>query len=81
MAPRTNILETYLAEIARIRATGAGVEETSYYPALSNALNEVGCGLRPKVQCVLQLANSGAGLPDGGPFTAEQYRTSDLATP
>jgi len=65
MTPRTNILETYLAEIARIRATGAGVEETSYYAPLAEALNEVGRGLRPKVQCVMQLANSGAGLPSG----------------
>lgn len=81
MTPRTNILETFLAEIARIRATGAGVEETSYYPALSIALNEVGGSLKPKVQCVLQLANRGAGLPDGGLFTAEQCRTPNLATP
>ena len=81
MTPRTNILETYLAEIARIRATGAGVEETSYYAPLAEALNEVGRGLRPKVQCVMQLANQGAGLPDGGLFTAEQCQKSDLVTP
>lgn len=81
MTPHAKILEAYLAEIARIRATGAGVEETSYYAALANALNEVGRGLKPKVQCVLQLANHGAGLPDGGLFTAEQCRTPDLTKP
>jgi hypothetical protein len=81
MTPKANVLETYLTEIAHTRATGAGVEETSYYGALANALNEIGRGLRPKVQCVLQLANHGAGLPDGGLFTAEQCRTPDLTKP
>jgi hypothetical protein len=81
MTPKANVLETYLTEIARTRATGAGVEETSYYGALANALNEIGRGLKPKVQCVLQLANHGAGLPDGGLFTAEQCRTPDLTKP
>jgi SAM-dependent methyltransferase len=81
MTPRAKILETYLAEIAHTRATGAGVEETSYYAALANALNEVGRSLKPKVQCVLQLANNGAGLPDGGLFTADQCKARDLAAP
>ncbi len=81
MATKTNALEGYLVEMAAIRATGAGVAETSYYPALSNALNEVGRSLKPKVQCVLQLANRGAGLPDGGLFAAEQCRASDLNKP
>lgn len=31
-------LETYFAEIAEIRATGAGTKETSYYPALEKLL-------------------------------------------
>jgi len=81
MSPRARILEAYLAEIAHTRATGAGVEETSYYAALANALNEVGRSLKPKVQCVLQLANNGAGLPDGGLFTADQCKARDLAAP
>lgn len=81
MTPRVRILEAYLAEIAHTRATGAGVEETSYYAALANALNEVGRSLKPKVQCVLQLANNGAGLPDGGLFTADQCKARDLAAP
>lgn len=81
MTPRTNLLETYLTEIRHTRATGAGVEEASYYPALANALNEIGRSLKPKVTCVLQLANHGAGLPDGGLFTAEQCRTPDLTKP
>lgn len=67
-------LETYLAELMAIRATGAGVKETSYYPALANLLNSLGEQLRPKVRCVLTLANRGAGLPDGGLFTPDQFQ-------
>ncbi len=32
-------LETYLRELRDIRSSGAGVKETSFYPALSNLLN------------------------------------------
>jgi hypothetical protein len=67
------ILEDYLSELKAIRATGAGVPETSYYPALSNLFNEAGKSLKPKVRCVINLANQGSGLPDGGLFTADQF--------
>jgi hypothetical protein len=66
-------LETYLRELRDIRSTGAGVEEESYYHPLAALLNEVGKKLKPKVKCVLQLANRGAGKPDGGLFIAEQF--------
>ncbi|HBO44931.1 MAG TPA: hypothetical protein DD670_13580 [Planctomycetaceae bacterium] len=72
------MLETYLTELKAVRATGVAVPETSYYPALSNLLNEVGRSLRPKVRCVVNLANTGGGIPDGGLFTADQFqRTAD----
>lgn len=32
-------LETYLKELTEIRASGAGVKETSYYGLLTNLLN------------------------------------------
>jgi hypothetical protein len=67
-------LEIYLRDIAEIRATGAGVSETSYYPALGNLLNAVGQTLRPRVRSILNLRDRGAGLPDGGFFTADQFR-------
>jgi Type ISP C-terminal specificity domain/N-6 DNA Methylase len=70
----TDSVETYLHELVRIRSTGAGVPETSYYSALSNLLNEVGHHLSPPVVCVMQLANQGAGSPDGGLFTQDQLR-------
>ena len=72
-----NPLETYLKEFGEIRATGAAVAETSYYPALSNLLNEIGKTLKPKVRCVINLANRGAGLPDGGLFTPDQIKKDD----
>jgi hypothetical protein len=68
------ILEDYLAELKAIRATGGGVEETSYYPALSNLFNAVGKSLTPKVRCVMNLKNLGDGMPDGGLFTADQFQ-------
>jgi hypothetical protein len=50
------------------------VAETSFYPALERLLSDIGKGLSPKVRCVINLANRGAGLPDGGLFSAEQFR-------
>ena len=37
-------------------------------------LNAVGGTLKPKVRCVINLHNQGAGLPDGGLFTADQFQ-------
>jgi hypothetical protein len=72
-----NPLETYIRELYDIRSTGAAVPETSYYPALSNLLNEVGKTLKPKVRCIINLKNRGAGLPDGGFFTPDQFQKTD----
>ena len=68
----TAAVEDYLAELRRIRASGGGTGELSYYPALSNLLNAVGGALRPKVFCVSQLAQQGAGHPDFGLYAARQ---------
>ncbi|MCX7424744.1 MAG: N-6 DNA methylase [Planctomycetia bacterium] len=68
------ILEEYLSELSAIRATGAAVPETSYYPALSNLFNAIGGTLKPKVRCVINIKNQGAGIPDGGLFTADQFQ-------
>jgi hypothetical protein len=63
-----NILAEYLAEIARIRGTRAGTNEISYYGALTGALNTAGARLKPRVFCVPNLADRGAGFPDMGLF-------------
>ena len=64
-------LEAYLRDLRDLHASGGGVPETSGYPALSNLFNEVGKDLKPKVRCVITIANAGAGLPDGGLFTRD----------
>ena len=65
-------VEEYLAELRRIRASGGGTGELSYYLPLGNLLNAVGASLRPKVYCVSQLAHQGAGHPDFGLYAARQ---------
>jgi len=67
-------LEQYLAALAQSRASGVTMPETSGYPALANLLNPCGSKLKPKVNVLLQLANSGAGIPDGGFFTPDQLK-------
>ena len=69
-----NPVEAYLEQVRAIHLSGAGVPETSYYPALCNLFDEIGKALNPKVRCIISLANRGAGLPDGGLFTADQLR-------
>ena len=68
----TAAVEEYLGELRRIRATGGGTGELSYYPPLSNLLNAVGGSLRPRVYCVSQLAQQGAGHPDFGLYGTKQ---------
>lgn len=75
------ILTEYLSALQAVRATGAGVPETSYYPALSNLFNAVGKTLKPKVRCIINISNQGAGLPDGGLFTVDQFQRQADGTP
>lgn len=76
-----NPLETYLKELTEIRAAGAGVKETTFYGPLANLLNEIGKTLKPKVKCIINLQNVGAGLPDGGFFTQDQFQKFGDAAP
>ena len=57
-----------------MRASGGSTPELSYYPALSNLFNAVGASLKPKVFCVVELANQGAGHPDIGLYAAKQVQ-------
>jgi hypothetical protein len=55
--PHEPVLDVYLDEVGRIRATKAGTAETSYYPAIAMMLNKVGDALRPKVfSCITPAA-------------------------
>ena len=69
-----NALETYFRELSVTRSSGSAVAELSYYTALSNLLNEVGSELKPKVRCIINIKNRGAGFPDGGLFTPDQFQ-------
>ncbi|HEX8072373.1 MAG TPA: type ISP restriction/modification enzyme [Pyrinomonadaceae bacterium] len=75
-------VETYLSELRATHRTGAAAKETSYYPALVALLNEIGGTLKPKVRCVLNPRNQGAGIPDGGLYEATQFQraTGEPAT-
>jgi len=74
-------VESYLEELAAVRASGAATKETSGYTPLANLLNAIGPSLKPKVRCIIQLTNSGAGLPDGGFFTPDQLKHADEEQP
>ncbi|HEX7430704.1 MAG TPA: hypothetical protein VF293_00805, partial [Candidatus Limnocylindrales bacterium] len=66
--------EEYLRSLREIHASRAGVPETSYYGSLEALLNWAGALLNPRVRCVINVRNQGAGLPDGGFFTRQQLR-------
>jgi len=67
-------VEVYLKQVGEIHASGAAVAETSYYPALETLLNEIGADLKPKVRCIVNPADRGAGIPDIGLYTADQFK-------
>ena len=70
----TTAVEHYLTDLRRIRASGGATGERSYYGPLENLLNAVGNTLKPKVICVGELADQGAGHPDFGLYTAKQVQ-------
>jgi len=65
-------LRDYLTDVWRLHASGAAVDETSYYPALHRLLADIGRELKPKVFCIPHPKDTGAGLPDFGLYTASQ---------
>ena len=73
-------LEEFLSAVRDVHSTSGGTKETSYYTAINNLLDGVGQALKPRVRCVMQLKNLGAGNPDGGLFTADQFdrKTSEV---
>ena len=70
----TAVVEAYLDDLRRVRASGGATGERSYYPPLANLLNAVGAALKPKVFCVGELAQQGAGHPDFGLYAARQVQ-------
>ncbi len=73
-AKHTAAVEAYLSDLRSIRASGGATSELSYYSPLTNLLNAIGSTLKPKVFCVGQLADQGAGHPDFGLYSARQLQ-------
>ena len=73
-AKLTTTVEAYFSDLGRVRASGGATEERSSYGPLANLLNAVGTALKPKVFCVGELADQGAGHPDFGLYTARQVQ-------
>ncbi len=73
-AKLTAAVEAYFADLRRVRASGGATGERSSYAPLANLLNAVGATLKPKVFCVGELADQGAGHPDFGLYAAKQVR-------
>ena len=70
----TAAVDGYFVDLRRIRASGGATQERSLYGPLDNLLTAVGATLRPKVFCVQELADQGAGHPDFGLYAAKQVQ-------
>ena len=73
-AKLTTIVEEYFEDLRRIRASGGATGELSYHTPLNNLLAAVGATLKPKVRCVGELRDMGAGRPDFGLYASKQLQ-------
>lgn len=71
------IVTSYFERIRTTYALGAGTSETSYYDAVEGLIAAVGATLTPRVYCLSQLANTGAGSPDFGLYAAVQLQQGE----
>ena len=76
----TAAVEAYFADLRRVRASGGATGELSTYAPLANLLNAVGATLKPRVFCVGELADQGAGHPDFGLYGGKQVRRGQPRT-
>nr|MDQ3387377.1 N-6 DNA methylase [Actinomycetota bacterium] len=68
------VLDQYLRSLHDDYASGEAAVEVSGYGALQTLLNSAGSELNPSVRVVINPKNRGAGTPDGGLFTSDQFR-------
>jgi N-6 DNA Methylase len=68
------LVERYFSRLRDERGLGGGTKERSFYPALADLFNGLGKELKPKVLCLSDLANTGAGHPDFGLYAANQVQ-------
>ena len=69
-----SIVENYLTDLRLVRASGGATGERSTYPALNGLFRAIGATLRPKVFCVQEIADQGAGHPDFGIYGTTQMQ-------
>ena len=85
----TSAVETYFSALRQVRASGGATDERSLYPPLAALLDTIGGTLKPKVFCVSDMADQGAGHPDFGLYvkrpsartrtkTAKQLSANDM---
>ena len=72
----TEAVAAYFSELKRVAASGGATAEGSAHAPLAGLLNAIGATLKPKVFCVGELADQGAGHPDFGLYTARQVRAT-----
>ncbi len=70
----TVAVEAYFADLARTFASGGATGERSSYGPLHGLLSAAGATLKPKVFCVGELADQGAGHPDFGLYSTNQVQ-------
>ena len=70
----TQAVEAYFTDLRLVRGSGGATDERSLYVPLANLLNAVGATLKPKVFCVQELADQGAGHPDFGLYSTQQVQ-------
>ena len=71
------IVGAYFADLRDKHGLGAGTPERSYYPAVAKLLEAIGEQLKPKVLCLSDLSNTGAGQPDFGLYVANQVQKGE----
>lgn len=69
-----NAVAAYFTELSQVRASGGATKERSRYGPLASLLNAIGSMLKPKVFCVGELTDQGAGHPDFGLYAAKQVK-------
>jgi len=71
------IVASYFTDLRDKHGLGAGTPERSYYPAVATLLDAIGEQLKPKVLCLSDLGNTGAGQPDFGLYVANQVQRGE----
>ena len=79
--PDRRILEDYLSELKAIRASGAGVAETSYYPALSRYSTRLAGPLNQRSAALLTLRTKVPACPTADYSLPNNFNANLTASP